>query len=41
MGVAYMGGCVLRCLKQELAWAIDKWLQVIKNKMLFKILLYH
>ena len=36
MGVAYMGRCVLRCLKQELAWGTDKWLQVIKNKMLLK-----
>ena len=24
-------------LKEELAWVIDKWLQVISNKMLFKI----
>ena len=23
--------CVLRCLKGELAWAIDKWLQFISN----------
>ena len=27
---------VLRCLKEELAWAIDKQLQVTSNKMLFK-----
>ena len=27
---------VLRCLKEELAWVIDKWLWVISNKMLFK-----
>ena len=31
-----MNVCVLRHLKEELAWAIDKWLQLIINKMLFK-----
>ena len=25
---------VLRCLKEELTWAIDKWLLVISNLML-------
>ena len=41
--VQYKGGCVVhehtrisRYLKQELAWAIDIWLQVIINTMLFK-----
>ena len=29
VGVAYMNVSVLRCLKEELTWAIDKWLQVI------------
>ena len=36
LGVAYVNVCVLRHLKEDLAWAIDKWLQVINNKMLFK-----
>ena len=27
---------VLSYLKEELAWAIDKWLRVISNIMLFK-----
>ena len=27
---------ILRCLKEELAWATDKWLRVITNIMLFK-----
>ena len=39
---SYKGGCgihvcnVLRYLKEELAWANDKQLQVISNKMVFK-----
>ena len=28
--------CILRHLKEELALAIDKWLQVMSNTMLFK-----
>ena len=28
--------CVSRHLKEELAWARHKWLQVISNKMLFE-----
>ena len=36
MGVAYMKVRVSRCLKQELAWVIDKRLWVISNKMLLK-----
>ena len=36
VGVAYMNICVLKWLKEELAWAIDKRLLVISNKMLFK-----
>ena len=36
VGVAYMNVCVSKQLKEELAWAIDKWLRVISNKMLFK-----
>ena len=38
----YKGGCVVRgrtsikVIKEELAWAIDKWLQVISNIMFFK-----
>ena len=34
--MVYVGLHVLRCLKEELAWAIDKRLQVTSNKMLFK-----
>ena len=38
---SYKGGCGVRKHKRikvfkELCWAIDKWLQVISNKMLFK-----
>ena len=40
---SYKGGCGIReCtlikafIKEKLAWAIDKWLWVISNKMLFK-----
>ena len=36
VGVAYVNECVLRHLKKELAWVIDKWLQNISNKMLLK-----
>ena len=36
VGVVYMNICVLRHLKEELAWVIDKRLRVISNKMLFK-----
>ena len=32
----YMNIFVSKCLKEELAWAIDKWLWVVSNKMLFK-----
>ena len=35
-GVVYVNVHVLRHLKEELAWAIDKWLWVISNKMFFK-----
>ena len=31
---------VSRHLKEELAWAIDKWLRVISNTMLFKTVSY-
>ena len=36
MGVAYVNIRILRRLKEELAWAIDKQLQVNGNKMLFR-----
>ena len=36
VGVAYVNVRILRCLKEELAWVIDKRLQVVSNKMLFK-----
>ena len=35
--MAYIDICVLRCLKEKLAWAIDKWLQVISNIMTVKL----
>ena len=35
-GCAYLNVCVLRHLKEELAWVIDKRLRVIGNKILFK-----
>ena len=31
MGVAYVGIHILEHLKEELAWAIDKWLWFISN----------
>ena len=27
---------ILTCLKEELSWAIDKWLRLVINTMLFK-----
>ena len=36
MGVVYMDVNISRRLKEELAWAIDKWLQVISNIMLLE-----
>ena len=36
VGVAYVNVHVLRHLKEELAWATDKWLWVISNTVLFK-----
>ena len=39
-GVAYVNIRVSKHLKEELTWVIDKWLQVISNKMLLKKL-YH
>ena len=39
MSVAYVGVHVSRCLKEELAWATDKRLWVIRNMMLFKTVL--
>ena len=40
MGMAYVGIHVSRHLKEELAWAIDKWLWIISNIMLFKTVIY-
>ena len=34
--MAYVNVRVSRHLKEELGWALDKWLQLIVNKMLFK-----
>ena len=36
VGLVYVNVSISRCLKEELAWVIDKWLQVISNIMLFK-----
>ena len=36
VGVVYVNVRVLRWLKEELAWVIDKWLRAISNNMLFK-----
>ena len=36
VGVAYVNVRVSKLLKEELAWAIDKQLGVISNKMIFK-----
>ena len=33
MGVAYVNVHVSKSLKEELAWAIDKWLRVVSNKI--------
>ena len=38
--MVYINVCVSRHLKEEPAWAKDKWLQVISNTMLVKQL-YH
>ena len=32
VGVVYINICVSRHSKEELAWAIDKWLWVISDK---------
>ena len=37
--MAYMNVSILRRLKEELAWAIDGWLWVISNIMLFRIVI--
>ena len=36
VGVVYVNVHILKRLKEELTWAIDKWLRVISNKMLCK-----
>ena len=36
VGMLYVNVHVSTHLKQELAWAIDKWLWLISNTMLFK-----
>ena len=40
VGVAYVNVHVLRHLKEELSWAIDKRLRLIINKMLFKTVIH-
>ena len=37
--MAYVNVHVSKSLKEELAWAIDKRLRVVSNKMLFKTLI--
>ena len=37
--MAYVNVSTSKSLKEELAWAIDKWLRVVSNKMLFKIVI--
>ena len=39
VGVAYVNVRVSKSLKEELAWAIDKQLRVVSNKMLFKTII--
>ena len=39
VGVAYVNVRVSRRLKEELIWATDKWLRLIINKMLVKIVI--
>ena len=36
--LSYKGGCGIhkRCLKEKMAWAIDKWLQIISNANVIK-----
>ena len=34
VGVVYLNVCILNWLKEELAWAIDRRLRVISNKVL-------
>ena len=42
MGVAYVGIHMSRYLKEELAWAIDKWLQVIRGGLnIISYILFH
>ena len=36
VGLVYANIHILRHLKEELAWSIEKWLWVISNTMLFK-----
>ena len=36
VGVVDIGVCILSYLKEELAWAVDKWLWVLSTITLFK-----
>ena len=36
VGVAYTNVCILRCLKEELSWAINEWLRLIVYAVLLK-----
>ena len=35
VGVMYVNVRISKSLKEELAWAIDKWLRAVSNKILF------
>ena len=37
--MVYVNVCILKRLKEELAWAIDKRLRVVSNKILFKTII--
>ena len=38
--MAYINANVSKHLKEELAWVIDKWLEVISDIMLFETVIY-
>ena len=39
VGVVYMNVCISRHIKEELNLAIDKWLRLINNTVLYKIVI--
>ena len=40
MRVVYVGMSILRCLKEELTWAMDRWLWTTSNKLLGKTIIH-